>query len=98
MKRAIVAAFVLLTSGAAGAADFDIDAYCHMVSKEASDRDAAENACREQEKRDRDKLAGTSIPSGIDRHCSQVAQAAGGSYRVMQTCVQQELANQEEDD
>lgn len=98
MKRTIVAVFVLLASTAVGAADFDIETYCHMTSKEASDRDAAETACREQEKRDRDKLAGTSIPADIEKHCSQVAQGAGGSYRVMEACVKQELANQKQDD
>lgn len=98
MKRTIVAAFVLLASTAAVAADFDIDAYCHMSSKEAADRHAAEQACRDQEKRDRETLAGTEIPSEVEKRCSQIAQGAGGSYRVMESCVKQELANQQQDD
>jgi hypothetical protein len=95
MKRTIVASLVLLIGAAVGAADFDIDAYCHMSSKEAADRGAAEQACREQEKRDKEKLAGMSVPSSIEEHCSQVAQGVGGSYRAMEACVRQELADQQ---
>jgi hypothetical protein len=94
MKRTIVALLVLVMIAAAGAAEFDIDAYCHMSSKEAADRDAAEKACREQEKRDKEKLEGISVPASIEQRCSQVAQGVGGSYRAMEACVRQELANE----
>lgn len=97
MKRAIVALVVFSMATIVGAADFDIDAYCHMSSKEAADRDAAEKACREQEKRDKEKLEGMSVPASIEQRCSQVAQGVGGSYRAMEACVRQELANEQDD-
>jgi len=94
MRRTLLAGCVLLATAAANAADFDIDAYCHMVTKEAADRDAAEETCRAQEKRDQRVLDELDFPDSIARHCNEVALGVGGSYRAMLTCVRQELVNQ----
>ena len=94
MKRAIVVGFVLLSAAVVGAADFDIDSYCHQISKEASDRDAAEKACRDQERNDQQSLDQMAIPDGVAKHCREIAQGVGGSYQVMRNCVKQETANQ----
>jgi len=32
------------------------------------------------------------IPERIKKYCSEVARAAGGSYQIMETCVEQELS------
>jgi hypothetical protein len=94
MKRAIVMGFVLLSAAVVSAADFDIDGYCHQVSKEASDRHAAEKACREQERNDQQGLDQMAIPDSVAKHCREIAQGVGGSYQVMRNCVKQEMSNQ----
>ena len=94
MKRAIVVGFVLLSAAVVGAADFDIDSYCHEVSKEASDRDAAEKACRDRERNDQQSLDQMAIPDSVAKHCREIAQGVGGSYQVMRNCVKQEMSNQ----
>lgn len=98
MKRIIVAVLVLLSSTVATAADFDIEAYCKEVSKEAPDRHQAEKSCRDQEEAARDKLDGMNIPSGAESHCYEVAKSVGGSYRAMNDCVRQELSNEKRGD
>lgn len=98
MKRTMVLALILLSSAVATAADFDIEAYCKDVSKEASDRDQAEKSCREQEKAAKEKLGGMNIPSGAESHCNQVAKSVGGSYQAMDDCVRQQIKNEKSGD
>ena len=94
MTRAIVIGLVLLGAVVARAGDFDIDSYCHQVSKEAADRDAAEKACREQERNEQQNVDQMNVPDSVAKHCREIAEGVGGSYQVMRNCIRQEMKNQ----
>ena len=93
MKRHLVFAIVLASAGQALGADFDIDAYCRKVSEAAADRPKAEATCRDREKGFKAKLDRTSVPSDVERDCLTAAQSVGGSYQVMNDCVQEKIAD-----
>ena len=99
MKRTMVSVLVLFSSvAAANAADFDIEAYCHEVSKPAADREQAAKACRQREENAKAKLSRMSVPAGVESRCTDIAKGVGGSYTVMDECIQQVMAAEKDTD
>lgn len=51
-----------------------------------------EEACRQQEREAQASLSRKQMPPRVEKYCREVGKAVGGSYQIMNACVEQELA------
>jgi hypothetical protein len=70
---------------------FNVAAYCQSLAIGKENGMEIQYTCREHEKAAQAALSAQQIPSDVESHCRAVAQAAGGSYQVMNVCINQTL-------